>query len=162
MSKATAGDDEGVGLKLDGYLPFRLSIASNAVSRLIARAYEDRFGLTVPQWRLIAVLAEQPMTQQAIVVRTVMDKVMVSRAAHGLTTRRLVERSAHEADGRSHVLSLSDEGRRLYAEVAPLAQAYEAALLTGLTPKEVAQLKRLLLRLEAAAAKLSGEDRGAP
>lgn len=52
------GDDANeTGLKLDSYLPYRLSVASNAVSGLIARAYEDRFGLTVPQWRLICVLA---------------------------------------------------------------------------------------------------------
>ncbi|WP_369060435.1 MarR family winged helix-turn-helix transcriptional regulator [Caulobacter sp. 73W] len=154
----TAGAEQGVGLSLDDYLPFRLSIASNAISKLIARAYEDRFGLTVPQWRLIAVLAEQPMTQQAMVVRTVMDKVMVSRAAQALVARRLVVRSAHEADGRSHVLTLSDEGRRLYADVAPLAKEYEAALLTGVEPQEVAALKGLLIRLEAAAARLSDED----
>ncbi len=152
------GAKGGVGLSLDDYLPFRLSIASNAVSKLIARAYEDRFGLTVPQWRLIAVLAEQPMSQHAIVARTVMDKVMVSRAAQALVARHLVVRSAHEIDGRSHVLTLSDEGRRLYAEVAPLALAYEAALLAGLAPKEVVMLKRLLIRLEGAAGKLSGED----
>ena len=58
------------GLILDEYMPYRLSIASNAVSKLIARAYEDRFGLTIPQWRLMAVLAEKPLTQQAIVART--------------------------------------------------------------------------------------------
>ncbi|MET0336685.1 MAG: MarR family winged helix-turn-helix transcriptional regulator [Caulobacter sp.] len=154
----TAGAEQGVGLSLDDYLPFRLSIASNAISKLIARAYEDRFGLTVPQWRLIAVLAEQPMTQQAMVVRTVMDKVMVSRAAQALVARRLVVRSAHEADGRSHVLTLSEEGQRLYADVAPLAKDYEAALLTGVEPDDVAALKRLLIRLEAAAARLSDED----
>ena len=45
-------------LALEEYLPYRLSVASNAVSRLIARAYEDRFGLTIPEWRLLAVLAE--------------------------------------------------------------------------------------------------------
>ena len=55
------------GLKLDAYLPYRLSVASNAVSGLIARAYEDRFGLTIPQWRLICVLAEDGgLTQGAI------------------------------------------------------------------------------------------------
>ena len=94
-------------LRLDGYLPYRLSVASNAVSRLIARAYEDRFGLTIPQWRLIAVLAEDgPLTQQAIGARTVMDKVTVSRATQGLVKRRLVQRAPHDADGRSHHLAL--------------------------------------------------------
>jgi DNA-binding MarR family transcriptional regulator len=146
-------------LVLDDYLPYRLSVASNAVSKLIARAYEDRFGLSIPQWRLMAVLAEAPHTQQSIVARTAMDKVTVSRAAAGLAARHLVDRTAHEADGRSHHLVLTNDGRRLHAEIAPLALAYEAALLTGLAPAEEALLKRLLLRLETAAAKLSGESR---
>ena len=148
---------KSAGLELDEYLPFRLSVASNGVSRLIARAYEDRFGLTIPQWRLMAVLAEGGLTPQAIVARTAMDKVTVSRAANGLEARHLIARTASPSDGRSHSLSLTETGRRLHAEIAPLALAYEAALLTGLAPAEVAQLKRLLQRLEAAAARLSGE-----
>jgi DNA-binding MarR family transcriptional regulator len=145
-------------LALDDYLPFRLSVASNAVSRLIARAYEDRFGLTIPQWRVIAVLAEEgAVTQGAIVARTAMDKVTVSRAAQGLARRHLVARAAHEADGRSHRLALTDAGQRLHAEIAPLALAYEAALLAGLSPGEVAAIKLLLKRLESAAVRLSGE-----
>jgi DNA-binding MarR family transcriptional regulator len=144
-------------LKLDAYLPYRLSVASNAVSRLIARAYEDRFGLTIPQWRLICVLAEGGGTPQGgIVARTGMDKVTVSRAAQGLLTRRLIERSDHHADGRSHMLALSREGARLHAEIAPMALAYEAALIAGLSPDEVALLKRLLCRLQTAADALSG------
>ncbi len=146
-------------LKLDAYLPYRLSVASNAVSGLIARAYEDRFGLTIPQWRLICVLAEDGgLTQVAIVSRTGMDKVTVSRAAQGLARRRLVARTDHHADGRSHMLALSAEGSRLYAEIAPLALAYEAALIAGLAPSEVALLKRLLNRLQTAAIALAGEE----
>jgi DNA-binding MarR family transcriptional regulator len=149
----------GATLKLDAYLPYRLSVASNAVSGLIARAYEDRFGLTIPQWRLICVLAEDGgLTQVAIVARTGMDKVTVSRAAQGLTKRRLVGRSDHHADGRSHVLALTTEGLRLYAEIAPLALAYEAALIAGLAPSEVALLTRLLNRLQTAALALAGEE----
>ncbi len=148
----------GAGLKLDDYLPYRLSVASNAVSRLIARAYEDRFGLSIPQWRLICVLAEDgPMNQAAIVGRTGMDKVTVSRAAQGLAKRRLVQRSENDRDGRSHVVALSAEGRRLHGEIAPLALAYEAALIAGLAPQEVALLKRLLTRLQGAAGVLAGE-----
>jgi DNA-binding MarR family transcriptional regulator len=145
-------------LKLDAYLPYRLSVASNAVSGLIARAYQDRFGLSVPQWRLICVLAEDGgLTQGQIVARTMMDKVTVSRAAQGLLQRRLVARSDHHADGRSHVLALSAEGARLHAEISPLALAYEAALISGLAPDEVALLKRLLSRLQTAAGKLAGD-----
>src|SRR6185312_8431235 len=125
---AMSADDGEPGLRLESYLPYRLSVASNAVSGLIARAYQDRFGLTIPQWRLICVLAEDGrMTQGQIVTRTFMDKVTVSRAAQGLAARHLVDRSENHADGRSHVLMLTPEGRRLFAEVAPLALAYEAA-----------------------------------
>jgi DNA-binding MarR family transcriptional regulator len=157
-SSALSECEPGAGrLALDDYLPYRLSVASNAVSSLIARAYEDRFGLSIPQWRLICVLAEDGgQTPRAIVARTGMDKVTVSRAAHGLTSRRLVERSANSSDGRSHVLTLTREGARLHAEIAPLALAYEAALITGLAPAEVAQLKRLLTRLQSAANALAG------
>jgi DNA-binding MarR family transcriptional regulator len=156
-----SADDGEPGLRLDSYLPYRLSVASNAVSGLIARAYQDRFGLSIPQWRLICVLAEDgAMTQGQIVTRTFMDKVTVSRAAQGLQQRHLVGRSEHHADGRSHVLALTIEGRRLYSEIAPLALAYEAALIAGLSPDEVMLLRRLLTRLQSAATVLAGE--GAP
>jgi len=145
------------GLKLDDYLPYRLSVASNGVSGLIARAYEDRFGLTIPQWRLICVLAEDlALSQGGIVVRTGMDKVTVSRAAQGLLKRRLISRRDHQRDGRSHILSLTQEGTHLHSEIAPLALAYEAALIAGLAPSEVALLKRLLSRLQGAAQALGG------
>jgi DNA-binding MarR family transcriptional regulator len=146
-------------LRLDAYLPYRLSVASNAVSRLIARAYEDRFGLTIPQWRLIAVLGEHgPLTQQAIAARTVMDKVTVSRATHGLVKRRLVQRAPHDDDGRSHHLALSKAGTRLYEEVAPVALEYEARLLGQFDPAAVESLKRLLLHLEEVAGELAGVE----
>lgn len=146
------------GLKLDDYLPYRVSVAANAVSDLIARAYQARFGLTVPQWRLVAVLGEDgPATQQALCARTVMDKVTVSRAAAALTERGLVSRTPNEADGRSHRLALTGEGQALYADVAPSALAYEAQLLERFSPFEQQTLHSLLRRLEAAAMALTGK-----
>jgi DNA-binding MarR family transcriptional regulator len=106
--------------------PIKLATASAAVSRLIARAYEDRFGLTIPQWRLMSVLAEGNLTQHTAVTRTAMDKVRVSRAAQELVVRRLVARTTVRSDRRSHTLELTAAGRRLFAEIAPLALAYEA------------------------------------
>jgi DNA-binding MarR family transcriptional regulator len=143
----------GSALKLDAYLPYRLSVASNAVSDLIAKTYRDRFGLSVPQWRLLCVLAEDGgLTQGQIVARTVMDKVSVSRAAQGLLERGLVGRAEHQADARSHVLNLTDAGRRLHGEIAPLALDYEARLIAGLAVDEIEMLRRLLVRLQSAAA----------
>lgn len=143
-------------LRLDDYLPYRLSVAANAVSRLVARAYEHRFGLSVPQWRLMAVLGEaSPLTPQTLCGRTVMDKVTVMRAARGLLQRRLVRRLPNAEDGRSHRLVLTPAGRRMYAQIAPLALAYEARLIEGLARAEVAQLERCLRRLQVTASGLT-------
>jgi DNA-binding MarR family transcriptional regulator len=147
---------DGPGLRLDDYLPYRLSVAANAVSDLIAGAYRVRFGLTVPQWRLVAVLGEDgPATQQALCGRTVTDKVTVSRAAAILTGRGLVARTPNEADGRSHRIGLTAAGQALYADVAPTALAYEARLLEGFDPDELQAAHALLGRLQRAAAALT-------
>ena len=117
----------------------------------------------MPQWRLLCVLAEDgKLSQVQIVARTVMDKVTVSRAAQGLVKRRLVGRSQNKADGRSQLLALTAEGRSLFAEIAPLALAYEAALIAGLAPEEVTLLKRLLTRLQSAAGQLAGDEGASP
>ena len=138
-------------LRLDEFLPYQLSVTSNAVSSAIARTYEVLFGLRVPEWRLIAVLAEQEgVTQQALVARTEMDKMTVSRAAQALVTRGLVTRVPHGRDKRSHTLALSEDGRALYAQIAPKALELEEKLLEELGAREIAQLKATLAKLKSA------------
>ncbi len=145
-------------LKLDKFLPYRLSIASNRVSGAVATAYQTLFALKIPEWRLIAVIAEgQAMTQQALGVATQMDKVTVSRAAIALVDRGLVVRAANPDDQRSHLLSLSAEGQALYESVAPKALALEAAVFGGFSGEEMAQFAAMLERIEAAAARLAPE-----
>jgi DNA-binding MarR family transcriptional regulator len=139
-------------LRLGEYLPYRLSVAANAVSQLIARAYEDRLNLKVPQWRLIAVLADEgPLTPQTLCERTVMDKVTVTRAAQALVKRRLIRREPNASDGRSHRLSLTPAGEALHRQVVPLALEYEAQLIAGIGPEEVDRLKKQLRRLQQTA-----------
>ena len=139
-------------LRLQDYLPYRLSVAANAVSRLLARAYQRQFGLKIPQWRLMAVLADEgPLTQQALCGRTLMDKVTVMRAAQGLVRRGFVRRLPNRADGRSHRLALTRSGERIYRDIVPLALEHEARLLHGLQKVDIARLDRLLRRLEATA-----------
>jgi DNA-binding MarR family transcriptional regulator len=139
-------------LQLPDYLPYRLSVAANAVSRLIARAYEHRFGLRIPEWRLIAVIADEgPLTQQALCGRTVMDKVTVMRAAQSLAQRRLVRRLPNRSDRRSHRLALTRAGERIYAQIVPLALEHEAQLLDGFGKADARRIDRLLRRLESSA-----------
>ncbi len=139
-------------LSLDRFVPYRLSIASNAVSELIATAYEALFGLRIPEWRLIAVLAEREAdTQQSLGGVTRMDKVTVSRAARALVSRGLVTRTPNPQDARSHLLRLSPAGRRLYREVAPKALEIEARVFASFSPAERAALLGLLARVDEAA-----------
>jgi DNA-binding MarR family transcriptional regulator len=141
-------------LKLDDFLPYRLSLASNAVSQVIAQSYEELFGLKMPEWRVVAALGEDgELTQQEIVGRTKMDKVMVSRAAQVLERRKLVRRQPNAEDARSLRLSLTPAGRELYARVVPEALEFEAKVLEVLSAQEVSELKGLLRRLEEAAAR---------
>src|SRR5579871_2833155 len=156
LSAASPARAARQSLRLDDYLPYRLSVAANAVSQLIARAYVDRFGLTVPQWRVMAVLGEQSsLTQQALCGRTVMDKVTVMRAARGLLQRRLLSRQPNAEDARSHRLSLTAAGRRMYAQVAPLALKYEALLVSGIEPDDIHKLEQGLRRLQQTATTLT-------
>jgi DNA-binding MarR family transcriptional regulator len=140
-------------LSLDDFLPYRLSVADNVVSAVIERAYA-RHALSVPQWRVIAVLGEADadvLSQSAIVDRTRMDKLTVSRAARALETRRLVLRRADARDRRALRLSLSAAGRRLYAQVIPAALAGQQRIVAQLGERDRRLLERLLRKVEAAA-----------
>ena len=146
-------------LKLDQFLPYRLSIASNRVSSAIATAYQALFGLRIPEWRLIAVIAESDgLTQQALGAATRMDKVTVSRAAIALVDRGLVQRRPNPDDQRSHLLSLTMAGQTLYESVAPKALELEAQIFAGFSAAEIATFRAMLERLEASAAPLDPEE----
>ncbi len=141
-----------MSLRLDAFLPYRLSVASNAVSARISASYRKRFGLKVPEWRLIAILAEgNEMTSQALGSAARIDKISVSRAAAALIARGLIVARDNPGDGRSHLLALTCRGRSLYTEIAPLALAMEAELLANFSAEERAQLDALLKRIETAA-----------
>ena len=148
-------------LVLDEFIPFRLSYTSNLVSDRVAGAYEVLFGLRIPEWRMIAVAAENDgITQQEIGERTRMDKVTVSRAAIALVDRGLIERRPHPADRRSHLLMLSTSGRELYASVAPKAIELEARLFSGFDRSELTQFVAMLRRIDAVALALLEQSTG--
>jgi len=139
-------------LSLAEFLPYQLSITSNAVSDLIARSYRARFGLKIPEWRMMAVLGENPsMTQRELVAATAMDKVMVNRASKALVDRGLIGRAPNEADGRSHHLVLTETGRELYDQIVPQAVAIEAELESSLSQDDARQLSEILGKLRSMA-----------
>jgi DNA-binding MarR family transcriptional regulator len=137
-------------LDLDHFLPYRLSVLSNRISQAIARIYQDRFGLDVTEWRIMAVLGRFPdLSAGEVAERTAMDKVAISRGVARLLERGLVTRDIHGADRRRSVLALSPDGVAVYDQIAPLALDYEQRLLAGLGDEEREWLQRLLARLDA-------------
>ena len=143
-------------LRLDAFLPYRLSVASNLASAVIARGYDRMFGLAVPEWRVIALLAEHGCaTQQQLVAWSRMDKMSISRAVRPLVERALIERVVDATDARSRQLSLTAEGQALYARIVPEARRLESALLADLSPEERATLDSVLRRIEQAALQLT-------
>ena len=135
-------------LQLDRFIPYRLSVLSNTVSLVIAGAYEREFGLSIPQWRVIAVLARYPdLSAIEVAERTAMDKVAVSRAVQSLIDAKRVLRAFDKGDRRRSILRLSAAGQAVYTRVAPMALRYEQELLSALNPADQRTLDRLLTRL---------------
>lgn len=153
-------DTGGDAYQLSGFLPYQLSIASNAVSGLIAERYRKRFGLKVTEWRVMAVLGDAglrgaQLTQRDLADVTLMDKVAVNRACKVLEDRGLIARAANVNDGRSHLLELTEEGQTIHREVMPLAKATERDLFEGFEAEEEAALRTMLERMRIRAVTLS-------
>lgn len=136
--------------RLAEFLPYRLSVTSNAVSNRIAVEYRARFGVNVPEWRVMAVLGDVgPLTQRQLVGATFMDKVAVNRACKALVERGLLDRSPNDSDGRSHMLELTESGREMHGQIMPLALGMEQSLLECLTAAEQRNLRKILDKLFA-------------
>ncbi len=134
-------------------------MVSNQVSNLIASLYRDRFGLSIWQWRVIAMLgAGGARTAQQVAMQAAMDKMTVSRAVSGLLKRGLVVRSTSPKDRREQILKLTKTGRDIHDEIAPLALEQEKVLLQGLSSSEIDQLFRLLDELENRAIAAIAQD----
>ena len=135
-------------LNLEQFLPYRLSLLSNTVSRAIAGSYAERFDLSIAEWRVMAVLGRYPgLSARQVAERTAMDKVAVSRAVARLVNAGRVQQQFADADRRRSILELTREGRGVYRKVTPMAKLYEEHLVKDFTPAERAELDAVLRRL---------------
>ena len=152
-------DSSDPSLRLADFLPYQLSIASNAVSNRIAEVYRSRFDLKIPQWRIMAVLGDAgPLTQRELTAATLMDKVAVNRACRTLEERGLVAREPNASDGRSHHLDLTGEGRAMHDRIMPLAREMEQQLFAPLSAAERAHFSALLAKVRDQAGELDPES----
>jgi DNA-binding MarR family transcriptional regulator len=146
--ESDAGDAAETPFLLEEFLPYALSIAANRSSRLFARHYSAEFGLSIAQWRVLAVVGRfGSISPSAVSERTEMDKVKVSRATAALVSGGLLDQSADPADGRARLLSLTSAGEAIHQAIIPLARALEAQLAAGLSAAEWASLRTCLGKL---------------
>ena len=145
-------DDE---LILEEFLPYRLSVLSHTISTNIARVYEKRFGVSIPEWRVIAILGRFPgLSAVEVADRTLMDKVAVSRAVTKLVKNGRIDRQFADADRRRSILNLSEEGRKVHNEIAPLALQFERELLQDISEEDYETYNSILDRLLSKARRL--------
>ncbi|MGV8953374.1 MAG: MarR family winged helix-turn-helix transcriptional regulator [Cypionkella sp.] len=133
---------------LSAFLPYQLAVASSRVSRAFADRYRAEFGLSIPEWRVLAHLAQSDaVSVREIQARVDMDKSKVSRAAARLQSAGLIEKREHPEDRRLLDMRLTDAGRALMLRIRPIADEFQADLIATLAaeaPAFRAALSRLL------------------
>ncbi len=150
---------------LEQFLPYRLNVLASLTSNALAQIYADRFGLSIPAWRVIVTLGQyEHRTARDIAPDGVMHKSTVSRAVSSLEERGLVVRRPNLDDRREELLTLTAKGRAIYEAVAPEALAVEERLMSVLTREERRTLATIIEKLTAQARSLapnSEEEAGA-
>lgn len=138
-------------LDLLAFMPFRLNRLAAEFSQTLAADYA-RFGIDIPEWRVLATLGQhaEARSAQYVVRCTRTHKSRISRAVSHLVEMGLVARDASEEGGREIMLRLTPQGRAAYEELVPLLLRREQAVMACLTAEEAASLGRLLGKLEGA------------
>lgn len=143
-------------LELDGFIPYRLSVMQEEISRAIATVYAEKHDLMRHDWRVMAALGiDQPLSANEVCQRTNMDKVQVSRAIARLKQKGLVAQLQDTGDRRRSSLRLTGRGEGIYRDIVPTARAREAELLEVLGAAELKQLNRLIDKLYRRARELN-------
>jgi DNA-binding MarR family transcriptional regulator len=147
--------DEQAPLKLEQFLPYQLNVVANLVSQALSGVYARRYGIGVPEWRVLVTLGQfEAMTAKAIGAHTHMHKTKVSRAVALMEKRRLLTRRANREDKREAFLSLTAAGQAMYKEVAPHALDFAKRLTEILTPADREAFDRAIALLIARSTEL--------
>ena len=135
-------------LSLNSFLPYVLNNLAERISAGLSVIYMDEHGLSIPEWRVIANLAEHhTLNARQIIDFTTMEKSKVSRAVNNLSERGLVSQQRAEEDSRAKDLTLTAAGESLYRDIVPKVLAWERELLEGLNTGEYRDLLHTLEKL---------------
>ncbi len=129
--RITMTDSENQGITaanfdIADFMPYRLAVAARAFSEEIAAIYREKFGLSIPEWRVLAhLMKEGKASVRDIEARVTMEKSKVSRAADRLRERGLLTKRADTVDRRLVHIELTQEGEALMAELIPMVIALQ-------------------------------------
>jgi len=141
--------------RLEQFVPYSLSVLTNTIGATLALAYSERFGLSIPEWRIVAILNRFPgISAREAAQFTAMDKVQVSRAITSLLKAGMVKRKFSKEDQRRSVLALTAQGRGVFGKIVPAAIRFEELLHEGLTHGEIAALEATLAKVQSRASQL--------
>lgn len=147
--------DRTAAIELEGFLPYRLNVLATLVSQNLAKVYGDRFGISIPEWRVLATLGQfREKTAREIGLHSHMHKTTVSRAVAALAERHLIARRPNRDDMREAFLTMTPKGQAIYLEIVPLARAFAEQLSEGLSRDELQVLDGLISRLMSRVAHL--------
>ena len=144
-------NDQGfrdAGFRLDTFLPYKLVVVTDCISDVFAGHYEQRFKLTIPEWRVLATVAAHGTLSPTAVGRlAAMDKVKVSRAAQSLVAKGMLRQNQDPRDGRGRLLKLTRKGTAAHEGMVPLAIQLESEVFGGLSRADLTALTRILSKV---------------
>jgi DNA-binding MarR family transcriptional regulator len=137
-------------LDLFRFVPFRLNRLAAEVSSALSGEYQERYGLDIPEWRVLATLGfrNEACSAQYIAHCTRTHKSTISRAVTTLMARQLVERVENEDDRREFALRMTRKGEALYEELIPRLKRKEQEILSCLSAQERKDFASLLGKIE--------------
>jgi DNA-binding MarR family transcriptional regulator len=178
LSKALSGEAgpgarEGSALEKDSrldlfrFVPFRLNRLAAEVSSALSSEYQERYGLDIPEWRVLATLGfrNDACSAQYIAHCTRTHKSTISRAVTALMKRQLVERVENADDRREFALRMTRKGKALYQQLIPRLLRKEQEILSCLSARERKDFAEMLGKIETSldlvqTAREAGVDEG--
>jgi DNA-binding MarR family transcriptional regulator len=149
-SREENASKKGTKLDLFKFVPFRLNRLAAEVSAALSSEYQERYGLDIPEWRVLATLGfrNDACTAQYIAHCTRTHKSTISRAVTALMTRQLVERVENQDDRREFALRMTRKGKALYEELIPRLLRKEQEILSCLSAQERREFALMLGKIE--------------
>ncbi len=137
-------------LDLFSFVPFRLNRLAAEVSAALSSEYQQRYGLDIPEWRVLATLGfrDDACSAQYISHCTRTHKSTISRAVTALMQRQLVERVENKDDRREYALRMTRKGNALYQELIPRLLRKEHEILSCLSAQQRRDLAAMLGKIE--------------